>query len=316
MTLKELKENILNNTFKPSLLIMCCDSNKLIGFQYLNKIVEDNHYEICSISSIKDIYNSERQQDIFSPTEDEKCLYVLNTEELDNTHIPTDLDLSKVNRCVVICSSINKTIKNFTSQYCVTIPKLEEWQIKDYMYQKVDGLNSNIVDWLYSATKGNVDRIDIELDKLSIFPKEDRTAVFNLLYKENAFIDLVSVGIFDVVNALLKQEYAKLRVILKNLDFIEVDGVALNTLLRRNVKNIIDIQMNSRSSASSLGISPKQFNAIKFNYVGRYTDDMWTKLFIFLTDVDIRLKEGLLSLTKNQFTEYIILNTMNIMRGV
>ena len=44
MTLKELKENILNNTFKPSLLIMCCDSNKLIGFQYLSKIVEDNHY--------------------------------------------------------------------------------------------------------------------------------------------------------------------------------------------------------------------------------------------------------------------------------
>ena len=140
------------------------------------------------------------------------------------------------------------------------------------MYAKADGINEQIVNWLCSITNYNIDRIDNELNKLQLFSKDDRVALFNLMYKENAFEDLTSTNIFDLTTAILKRDGDTIKRILKEVKYTDIEAISLNSVLRKNVKNILDIQIRSKSSASELGLSPKQFNAIKYNYINRYPD--------------------------------------------
>lgn len=315
MTIQELKESILNNTLDDKLLIMCCSESKIIGMQYLEAIIKNKELSVQYVDSLNSLSSTFNQFDIFSTEDIAKPLYVLITSELNKEHIDSGVDLSQIKNCIVVCTSINKAIKNFTNDYVVTVPKLEERQIKDYMYQKADGINENIVNWLCKVSNNNIDRIDKELTKLQLFPKEDRVGLFNLMYKENAFEDLTPTSVFDLTTAILKQDISSVKSMLKNIRYTDIEGITLNTILRRNVKNIIDIQMSSKSTADSVGISAKQYTAIKYNYVNRYSDSVWINLFDFLTNVDINLKMGKLDLKGNQFIEYIVLNSLRIMRG-
>ena len=78
----------------------------------------------------------------------------------------------------------------------------------------------------------------------------------------------------------------------------------------KNIKNIINIQLDVTASAEKLNMQQKQFNAIKYN-CGKYTSTELINIYKFLLDIDYRLKNGELIFNNKQFRDYLICNILN-----
>ena len=137
----------------------------------------------------------------------------------------------------------------------------------------------------------------------------------------NGYVDLNPLTIFNFTNALLKKDYNSLKSILSDLENIDVEATGVVTIMIKNLKNIIDVQINPKNTASSLGLTPKQFAAVKYN-VGKFRNDQLINMFEFLTEVDYRLKNGELTLDEtndmltrnNKLVDYITVNLLNLCR--
>ena len=69
--------------------------------------------------------------------------------------------------------------------------------------------------------------------------------------------------LFDLVNSLVKYDIKSLTKILQEINNIDVDVFGLLKLLITNFRRVIDIQLSRNPSAQALGMTDKQFWAIK-----------------------------------------------------
>ena len=53
-------------------------------------------------------------------------------------------------------------------------------------------------------------------------------------------------------------------------------------------------------------MSEKQFNFLRYNQCNKYSNEQLFNIYNFLTDIDYRLKSGLLDMSNNQLNYYII----------
>ena len=120
------------------------------------------------------------------------------------------------------------------------------------------------------------------------------------------------------INMCLKQ-CVNIKYILSDLENLDIEATGLVTIMIKQIKNLIDIQVNPKSTAASLGMNPKQFNAIKYN-VGKFKNEQLINMFEFLTEIDFRLKNGELTLDEtnegivrnNKLVDYITVNLLNL----
>ena len=96
--------------------------------------------------------------------------------------------------------------------------------------------------------------------------------------------------------------------ILKNINNIDIEPYGVLTLLLKQFRTIIDIQMNPKASAESLNMPPKQFYAIKMN-CGRFDNNKLIDIYEKLTSIDLMLKSG--ELDNNKIIEYLLINILN-----
>ena len=92
-------------------------------------------------------------------------------------------------------------------------------------------------------------------------------------------------------------------------DNIDIEGVGLVTILRKNVLNIMSIQMNAKATPESTGMTPKQFNAVRYS-CGKIKDDKLIEMLQFLNSIDYRLKSGNLTLSNSRMIDYILCNVL------
>ena len=76
----------------------------------------------------------------------------------------------------------------------------------------------------------------------------------------------------------------------------------------KNIKNIINIQLDNKATAESLGMTTKQFNAIKYN-IGYFNKQSLIEIFNIITDIDYKLKSG--QLPANLIIDYLMLNILS-----
>lgn len=270
----ELKKQIEDNTFSKDLLICVCkdDSAKFIATQYLH------YYARKNSSEIKLIEDPEIQVgNNFFDDMNLKEIYVYKCEKLEI--IPRVVG----SKLWIICDKISKNLKNEYKSNVVEFQKLEDWQIKDYVVT-----TSHITDEQASvlmSTYKDIVKLDIEIQKLTIF----RQNMFDELKDQLVYIEEKSI--FDLVNALIQRDRVKLsEACEKGID--DIEPFALLSLLTKNLKAIISIQLAKNPTAESLGMSGKQFWAVSKFSCNHYSREELLYLFDFITQIDSKIKSG------------------------
>lgn len=302
MTLQDLKSSIEDGTFKPTPLILISE-DKFIPLMYINEIVKSLKYSVRYVQSLSELVPQD--EDIFGGTEvDSTDLVVYNVDTFDLS----DKSLADVPNIIVIAKKIDKDAKKFYKDLIIEIPNLAEWQVRDMVYSFCKGVEPRYLDWLIKNCNGDVNRLHQESLKLRLFNEKDRGSLFQDMVADGAFDDLSSNTIFNFTNAILRKDIDSLRAVYEEIDNIDVNDFGLLTLLNNNFFNVISIQLGVNPTATSLGMKPNQFNAVKRN-CGYYSGAQLVSIFRLLTDMDRRIKMG--EFPTNIMRDYLILSILS-----
>lgn len=216
----------------------------------------------------------------------------------------SDIDKIKNSKNVIIITS--KLGKDFSYDY-VEIKKLEEWQIKDYVYTQCKGVDELKLDNLLTCSKYDIYRLDQECSKLSIFQEVFRDSLFELLDKENAFSDMSDKSIFDFSNAIQIKDIEKLKSIYSSLKYSDIDPLGLVSLLVNNFRKMISVWCSSNPTEESTGIKSNQLYAIK-RMKRSYTYEELIESFKLLNKIDFMIKNGLID--SSCAIDYVLVNLL------
>lgn len=299
--LKKLKKVIETNTLSDNLYVFI-NTNDFITDQYVNRIAKLRKLKIEYIESINAL--TTRATDIFGlDNTATKTLRILHIDDFKSN----DKQLLSVKDCIIICRKITDTeTKELFEDIIIEYPKLENWCVKDYVYSNVN-ISDKAKEWLLSICNDNIMRIQCEIDKLNIFDKKDQKKLFDEFVSDGVFDDLSGFNIFDFTNSILTKKVDKVKQILIEKDNIDIEPLGVLTLLFNNIKNIISIQMNPSATAQSLGISDKQFIAIKYR-TNIFSNEQLFKIFNMLIKVDEQLKTGYLD--EKNLIDYMLVNIL------
>ena len=302
MDIVELKKCIESNNISNSPLIFKYQDNKYLAYQYASEIAKRRGLSKLYINSLSEIARDDLMFDS-TPT----YLYIYDTDNFSEDLVEEDTDV------IVICSKVSESVK---IDY-IDFPKALAWQVEDFVKMRLPGLNELQIKWLCEISKHDIFRLDNECKKLEIFSDAEQRIIFDMINEDNGFSDMNSLTIFNFTNAVIKKDIPTIQAVLSDLKNIDIEGTGLITIFHKQFKNIIDIQLNPKATSQSLGMTPKQFNAIKYN-CGKYSDSQLIKIFTFITDLDRRLKLGEFQFTNGnrennaKFVEYITLNILDI----
>lgn len=292
--IKTLKNNILKNNIISTPLILIYQDIPFICNQYINQIAKNRKLEKLRISKLNEITKDDALFDV-----ENSFLYIYETDKLEE-NIPEDLE----NLIIV-----TKTVLNNEHIDTVTIPKLLNWQIEDYVKARVPGISSAQAKWLCDVSKYNIYRLEKECDKLSIFNVQMQQALFDQMNVENVYCDLNSLTIFNFITAIVNKDYAIITDILQNISYIDIEATGVVTLLLKQFKTLIEIAFYN-SWNNNLSCSEKQFYYLKHNMLGRYTKDQLVNIYEFLTGIDYKLKSGYVS--NDNLVDYILINVLGL----
>ena len=297
MQLRELKERINKKESIPFPLIFLASNNDFLVNQYLYSIAKNLSLNIVSISSLKEL--DDITSSVFYENND---LFVF---KVDKDMLIKQEDI-KNNKVILLAEN---QIKGSDIDV-VKFDKLENWMIEDYAKTLLPGLTVQETTWLCKICNYNIDRVDIECQKLSLFDKKEQENIFELINKENGYCDLNDLNIFNLINAIIKKDILTIKNIIRDIDNIDIEGTGLVTILLKQFLNIINIQLNNHANAASLNMSEKQFRAISYS-CNKYSNDKLISIYKFLNNVDYRLKSGLLDISNKDLVQNILSNILN-----
>ena len=304
MDIKKLKQSILDKNINLQFFIFVCPTAdcSFVAKQYIREIAKIHKSTLCKLDDITQI--TERTDDIFDTADTNDIIRMFEIDKLENV----DIDVESNKDTIIICKSISDDLSKKYRDNIIDFPKLENWQIEDYATILLDGLSKTAIDWIVKTCNHNIYRIENEANKLSLFEKDKREYLFECFVKDGLLDDLSNYTIFNFSNALITKNIKQLKIILSEIENIDIEPVGLITVLYNNFKNILNIQLNPRATADSLNMTSKQFNAIKYN-IGYFNPKALTDIFKIVTDIDYRLKSGLLPADK--IIDYLTLNVIS-----
>lgn len=294
----KLKSTIESNKLSNSLLIFI-NSEPFLTHQYITEIAKQRKLKIENIEKFDELLTD---SDIFSL--DSMPSNTLRIVNLDDFKCTNKKGLS-ITDCIIVCNTIkDKETSDLFEASIINFPKLTDWNVKDYVYSN-SNISDRAKDWLLDTCKNNIYRIQQELDKLNIFNRKDQPELFDEFVQDGIFSDLSSFNIFDFINAIISKDREKVKTILSERENIDIEPLGVVTLLYNNLRNIIGIQMNPNATAESLGLSPKQFVAIRYR-VNKYPSEKLINIFNTIIKIDEQLKTGYLD--NDEIIDYILIN--------
>ena len=298
MTLIELKEYITNGTMPSDFLILVNKDNQFLATQYIQAI---GNLAAGGLNKVKSIY--EPQQSSFALlTANDDAVNVVYTETFDERAE----DYSSFENTIVVCEQIEKSIAPAVEKYTIKLPKFEDWQIYDYVKTLCPTIDEEDLMWLIKATDNNIERVLNELDKVSIFNKNEQKAIFSAV-RLDAQKDLYKADLFAIVNALVNGDMPVLFEFLKYSGYESIEPVVLANRTFSSLRNIILISQNPELTAEDCGVTPGQYKYIKYNYRSVNVNAIRQKIK-FLTNFDLDLKTSKLDMSKQDMLNYLINN--------
>ena len=285
MDLLQLKCDIEAKNINTSLLIFNCTEHYFLPMQYVHAIAKAKNLDIEYIDSLKQKLS--KAKDVFGMKNMTPKLQVLKTDEFSN-----DNELLKtITNVIIITKKIDKSTRELFKDYIVDVPKLESWQIADYVYSNAEGVSSENLDWLLRICDNDIYRLDQELSKLSIFSEAERQYLFEDMKHQGAFSDLSSYNVFNITNAVLNKDIKALKNILAEIKSFDAEPLGVITILYQNFKKQIQVLFAKNATPESTGLKANVIYAIK-KAPRVYSAEQILKCFLEMTDIDRKLKSG------------------------
>ena len=295
MTLVELKQNINTKILPHDFMIFVCKDAEFLGRQYIQAL---GSLASGGIRKINSIYEPLYSSSLILTAEE--CLNVLNIAVFDER----SENYAQFQNTVVVCNKIDKTIAEAVANYTIIFPKLEDWQVTDYIKTMCDCLDTDEINWLQSVTNNSIERIENELHKVTLFEKHQQKDIFNAI-RFDPQSDLYQINFFGIINALVDGNKMALYEFLSHKDFEALDPVGVANTVMNSIKNIILVTQNPFLSAAEIGISNSNYNRIKYNY-GTLNIRAAKEKLAFLVRFDLDLKTSKLDMSKRDLLNYLI----------
>lgn len=289
MTIQELKRSIESQSISDDLIIFKnLDTSNLIVNQYIQEIARIRNLEIEYIESLDPLLHYSTSLFYDNDNENDLNLRVLRVGQYKSSpHMITHLK----NVILVLNSFEDEVNEKQCAPFTTLIPKLEDWQIKDWVYSLSEGVPTNALDWLISICGSNIDRVRQTVEKLILFSPNERKYVFEALIQDGEFEDLTSFNIFNYTSAITSKNIDTLLNIYKEIEAVDINEFGLLKVLQQNFKNLLLVQLNLNPTPENTGIDAKRLWAIK-KQPKVYTPEQLVSIFEFLCDVDRQVKEG------------------------
>ncbi len=292
MDIRLFKENVLNNSVKPQMYALVYDDNNSIILQYVNHIAQCTNNPITYLNELDDL------QDLMSLGDyDDGGIYVLQLDKLTDKIPRSFYKLF----CFIIC----KEVTNNDDLETIKFPKVETWQMLDYARVSLKGVNERKIEWLVNLLGNNQLRLENEINKITIFPMNERDAIFDLINNDGGYDDITNLTMFNLVTAISKKSKQEIIDVLEAIKLIDIEPMGLVTSLLKQFKLAIDVKMGTKDY-KGLNISQKQYIAIK--KYNPYTSTELVKAYKLLTNIDYELKIGLLP--NEYIVDYVICNIL------
>ena len=286
MTIEALKAEIESGYIKDDFIIIKRNGSDFLTTQYVDNIIRVLNKPPVYIESIDDIiYDS---FSFFSDEEEDVNIRILDIDKFD---IPME-KLCGIKSLIIITNKFaDKEIESQLSNRILTMPKLEEWQVTDYVYSLLDGVDKSDLDWLLSILHNNLYRLDQEIGKLSLFTPGERKYLFKEMRNDGTFNDLSTYNIFNFSNAITHKDINSLKNVYKEISRIDISDFGLLAILLKGFRNILMVQLNPNPTTENTGIESKQLYAIK-KIPKVYSPEQIINIFMFLSDIDRQVKSG------------------------
>ena len=256
MTLQELKTQIENKSLSSTFVIFKSNES-FIPNQYIRAITDIlNLY----VEYIEDLYSlgSTKVDIFFNSLSNTNSLRIYHTDNLtfNNNSLLTETNL------IIVTKKIDKDTEKIYKDYIVEVDVLEHWCIKDYLYSILEGLDTKYIDWLMINCNYDINRLQLEAEKILIFPTNERNIVFNQMLEDDAFMDISSKTIFDFTDAIVKKDINRLLTIYDEIDNIDIEAIGVVTVLYQNFRKLLQVWMSKNPTTESTGLISKQIYAI------------------------------------------------------
>lgn len=302
MTLQDIKTQIENNEIKNTFMIFKCD-NKFIPRQYykeISKILGLNLEYLEDLSSI-----STNSIDIFfADTTKNNTLRVYSTDTFEYQ----DTSLSDEENLIIITKQVDKETEKLYSNYIIEVDPLEHWCIKDYLYSVVKGVPTKYLDWLMENCNYDINRLQLEIEKLLIFDENERTIIFEQMLNDDAFSDISNKTIFDFTDGIVKKDLNKLITIYEDIDNIDIEAIGVVTVLYKNFLKLLQVWMSLNPTPESTGLSSKQIYAIR-KLPRIWSENQLVNILELLTSIDYKIKNG--EMPVNILRDYIVVKILS-----
>ena len=302
--IQELKQELESGVLKNSLFILINSENSFLSNQYIEEISKVKNLDIEYLENLDFLNNS--SLDIFGFNEVKED--VLRVYKCDTFYCKSQ-KLKDEKNLVIVCNKYDSKNSPEFNDYIVSVPKLEDWMIKDYVYSLAEGVDTTKLDWLIRICGNNIERIDQELQKLTLFEPIQRKVLFNQFVDDAMFGDLSEYTIFNITNALQSRDKDRLKSILPEIRNIDVEAVGLVKLLWQNFRKLISVWLNPNPTPENTGLKSNQIYAI--NRLPRvFTKKQLIDIFEEVSTIDYRLKSG--QIPAEMITDYLIVKVLSI----
>lgn len=301
MSLQELKNKILTNTLDIDnnfyILIAKDEASSFIAHEYLQAILKLLNLDLNIINTLKEL-----------PINTKGNMFTLYSSTMNFISIDKitfiDLNDKDLTNCFIITNSVDDDIRNNFNSHIFDVGKVEKWQILEYCKTLLPNIEEQKLKELCECCKYSIYDINSELQKVVNLEESLQEKIFNSIL-EDRFTSRSS-DIFELINAIGQKSKDKTLECLIKINPNSIDSMALVTLLKKQFKNVIDIQLGKNVTADSLKISSKQFNAIKYYNCGKYSPSELIDCYKIILNIDYLLKTGILSY--NNIFDYVILH--------
>ena len=303
MTLQELQQRIQLKDLTDGLLVFKNSENSFIANQYIKEIAVIRGLEIQYIDDLSDVVT-----DSFSilGNEEEKPteLRVFYTEDLDDTSVKNTKNL------IIVTNKISSdSVEECLSTKIVSVPKLQPWQIKDFVYSMCEGADTSDLELMLGLYGNNIYRLTQEVDKINLFTESERKYLLKDMIRDGAFSDASSSTIFSITNAIQNKDIQTLSKLSTEMSKIDMNPFGMLSILLKNFKNIIMVKLLKNPTPESTGMDSKQIYAIQKSTVN-YSQKQLIQIFRLLSDIDSQVKSG--TLPTDMVVDYIILKILTM----
>jgi len=142
-----------------------------------------------------------------------------------------------------------------------------------------------------------------------LFPDKHKEILNELRYDPGS--DLVSLTSYKLADAIINRNKLILLDYFEHKKaFMNIEPLALVGLLLTKAKQILLITQNSGKTAAEIGCSSAQYNYILKNCRG-FSSEYLGDLIRSLSSIDLKLKSGLLEMSKSALLDYIICRALS-----